>query len=85
MQYFTAIKSLCNEILELDSESKISESKMWRIIIRGLKPKYNGLVMVIHGWSMQSYLYELESILASQETLSSQGVGISLKNEQKVL
>ena len=37
-QYFTKVKSLCREISELDSTSKISEDRMRRIIIYGIKP-----------------------------------------------
>lgn len=36
-QYFTKVKSLCREISELDSASKISEDRMRRIIIYGIK------------------------------------------------
>lgn len=37
-QYFHKVKSTCKEITELDPQSQISETRMKRIIIHGLKP-----------------------------------------------
>ncbi|KAL4193000.1 hypothetical protein AMTRI_Chr06g174700 [Amborella trichopoda] len=42
--YFTKVKSLCHEISKLDLEPRISEIRMRRIIVRGLRPEYNGLM-----------------------------------------
>ena len=46
-QYFLKVKYLCNEISQLDLESKVSESRMRRIITRGLRLEYSGLMMAI--------------------------------------
>ncbi|KAL4194763.1 hypothetical protein AMTRI_Chr05g70110 [Amborella trichopoda] len=56
--YFTKVKSLCHEISKLDLESRISETKMRRIIIRGLRHEYNGFKTTIKGWQTQPTLLE---------------------------
>lgn len=58
---------------------------MRRIIIRGLKPEYNGFITAIRGWPTQPSLVELENLLANQETLTRQMSGVSLKNEEEAL
>lgn len=56
---------------------------MRRIITRGLRPEYNGLMVAIRGWSNQPSLVELESLLANQETLVKQMVGAKIKNDEE--
>ena len=84
-QYFKKIKDLCQEISLLDPESKINEPRMRRIIIRGLKPEYNGFIMAIRGWPTQPTLVELENLLANQETLMKQMSGVSINNSEEAL
>ena len=84
-QYFKKMKDLCNEISILDPESKISESRMRRIIIHGLRPEYNGFITAVRGWSTQPTIVELENLLADQETLNKQISGVSLKSENEAL
>lgn len=84
-QYFMKVKTLCNEISQLDSESKINENRMRRIITRGLKPEYNGFMTAIRRWPTQPSLTELESLLANQETLAKQMAGISVKDKEEAL
>ncbi|KAG8364897.1 hypothetical protein BUALT_Bualt18G0046300 [Buddleja alternifolia] len=43
-QYFHKVKSLCRELLELDLEAPIRETRMKRIIIHGLGPEYRSFV-----------------------------------------
>ena len=43
-EYFLKIKRICHDITQLDEESKITDARKRRIIIRGLKPEYNGFV-----------------------------------------
>ena len=74
-QYFTKVKSLCREISELDPVSNISESRMRRIIIHGLRPEYSSFVAAIQGWPVQPSLVELENFLADQEAWSSKWLG----------
>ena len=50
-QYFKKVKSLCNEIAELDPEEKISEQRIRRIITHSLRPEYSGFMAAIRGWS----------------------------------
>ena len=84
-QYFTKVKSLCREISELDPALNISDSRMRRIIIHGLRPEYRSFVAAIQGWLVQPSLVELENLLANQEALVKQMVGVSLKNDEEAL
>ena len=84
-KYFNKVKSLCREISELDSTSTISESRMRRIIIHGLRPEYRGFIAAIQGWPNQPSLIELENLLADQEALAKQIAGVSLKSDEEAL
>ena len=84
-QYFTKVKSLCRKISELDPVSNISESRMRRIIIHGLRPEYSSFVAAIQGRPVQLSLVELENLLADQEALVKQMVGVSLKSDEEAL
>ncbi|XP_028059587.1 uncharacterized protein LOC114263287 [Camellia sinensis] len=77
-QYFLKVKTLCNEISQLDSESR-----MRRIITQGLRPEYSGLMAAVGGWSTQPSLVALDSLLANQETLTKQMARVTLKNESE--
>jgi gag-polypeptide of LTR copia-type len=48
-QYFTKVKSLCSEIAQINFGEKISEQRMRRILVNGLKPEYNRFMTAIHG------------------------------------
>jgi hypothetical protein len=48
-QYLTKVKSICCEIFELDPQSKISEDRMRRIIIHGLRLEFCGFTTIIRG------------------------------------
>lgn len=69
-KYFSKIKSLCNEISELDPEATLSESRKRWIIIHGLRPEYQGFIAAIQGWPTQPSLETLENLLANQESLA---------------
>ena len=84
-QYFTKVKSLCHKISKLDPASNISDSRMRRIIIHGLRPEYRSFVAAIQGWPIQPSLVELENLLANQEALVKQMVGVSLKSDEEAL
>ena len=84
-QYFTKVKSLCREIAELDEESKITSSRIRRIIIHGLRPQYHSFMAAVQGWPTQPSIEELENLLVSQETLTEQMTEVSLNNEEVAL
>ena len=84
-QYFTKVKTLCEQITKLDPENPITETRMQRIIVRGLKPSLNGLVTAIRGWATQPTLIEFENVLANQEALDNQMSGVSIKDEETAL
>ncbi|KAA8546714.1 hypothetical protein F0562_003149 [Nyssa sinensis] len=84
-QYFHKVKSLCREISELDPEAPISETRMKRIIIHGLRPKFKGFVAAVQGWKNQPSLVEFENLLVGQEALAKQMGGVSLKGEEEAL
>ena len=84
-QYFTKVKSFCHEISELDPASNISDARMRRIVIHGLRPEYRSFVAAIQGWLVQPPLVELENLLADQEALVKQMVRVSLKSDKEAL
>lgn len=71
-EYFLRVKSICAEISELDMDEKISEARLRRFLIRGLKKEYNPFVTSIQGWATQPSVEELESLLSNQEALAKQ-------------
>ena len=85
-QYFTKVKSFCREMIsELDPASNISESRIKRIIIHGLRPEYRSFIAAVQGWPVQPSLVELENLLADQEAMVTQMIGVSLKSEEEAL
>jgi hypothetical protein len=83
-QYFTKVKSICNEIAKLDSESAINDARKRRIIIHGLNLKH-GIVIATKGWANEPNLTELENILANQENLGKQMSKVSINEQDKTL
>ena len=63
----------------------ISEARMRRIFIRGLKPEYIPFVMSIQGWGQQPSLKEFENLLSSQELLAKQLASVFVKGEENSL
>ncbi|XP_076921313.1 uncharacterized protein LOC143582704 [Bidens hawaiensis] len=84
-QYFRKVKNLCREIGELDPQSRVSDARMKRIIIHGLRPEYRSFVTAIQGWATQPSITEFENILAGQEALAKQLAGVSVKSESEAL
>jgi len=78
-EYFLKIKNLCSEISLLNPEEAISEARIGRIIIRGLKREYIPYVTSIQGWVQQPSLEEFENLLSSQESLAKQMTSVSIK------
>ncbi|XP_077252459.1 uncharacterized protein LOC143891833 [Tasmannia lanceolata] len=83
--YFMKARNLCSEISQLDEESKISESRMRRLIIRGLRLEFSGFITAIRGWPMQPFPLELENLLINQEMLARQMAGLSVKESEEAL
>ncbi|KAF2307597.1 hypothetical protein GH714_030039 [Hevea brasiliensis] len=71
-EYFLLVKSICAEISELDANEKISEARLRRFLIRGLKKEYTPFVTSIQGWAKQPLVEKLESLLSNQEALAKQ-------------
>lgn len=84
-QYFLKVKGICHELSQLDDESKITETRMRRIIVKGLLPKYKAFMSAIQGWPVQPSLLQLESLLSNQESLAKQMVESSVKESVEVL
>nr|CAD1832100.1 unnamed protein product [Ananas comosus var. bracteatus] len=80
------LQLLENELMTISQGSMtISQYFMKRIIIHSLKPEYNGFITAIRGWPTQPTLVKLENLLANQEALAKQMVGVSLKTEEEAL
>lgn len=84
-QFFHKVKSTCREITELDPQSQISETRMKRIIIHGLKPEFRSFVTAIQGWATQPSLVEFENLLAGQEALVKQMGGATVRTDDEAL
>ncbi|KAL3717510.1 hypothetical protein ACJRO7_009012 [Eucalyptus globulus] len=84
-QYFSKVKSICEEISKLDPQNAISETRMRRIIIHGLRPEYNGIVTATRGWANEPTLTKLENILANQEALDKQIPKVTIKDDESAL
>ncbi|XP_077232082.1 uncharacterized protein LOC143866437 [Tasmannia lanceolata] len=82
-EYFTKIKSICEEISKLDPKNAISETQIRRTIIHGLRSEYNGIVTATRGWANEPTVTELESILANQEALDKQIYIVSIRDDDK--
>ncbi|KAK3036233.1 hypothetical protein RJ639_030775 [Escallonia herrerae] len=70
-EYFLRVKSICAEIPEIDADEKISEARLRRYLVRGLK-KYGPFVTSVQGWLTQPSVEELENLLSNQEALAKQ-------------
>ncbi|GAV68140.1 UBN2 domain-containing protein, partial [Cephalotus follicularis] len=46
-EYFMKVKNMCQEISQLDAESKISDARQRRLLIRGLRPEYGAFTTAI--------------------------------------
>ncbi|KAM1055283.1 hypothetical protein ACFX13_029520 [Malus domestica] len=84
-QYFHKVKSICREISELDPTALIGETRMKRIIIDGLRPKYRGFIAAIQGWPTQPSFVDFENLLAGQEVMAKQMGEVLLKGEEETL
>ncbi|GAA0174018.1 hypothetical protein LIER_41644 [Lithospermum erythrorhizon] len=68
-QYFSKVKFLSDEILKLDPDNAITERRMKRIIIHGLRPDYKGIATATRGWATEPTLADLENPLMNEEEL----------------
>ncbi|GAV83280.1 UBN2_3 domain-containing protein [Cephalotus follicularis] len=68
-EYFLKIKNMSFEISELDVDEPISEARMRRYLIHGLRKEYIPFVTSIQGWAIQPTVEELENFLPNQEAL----------------
>ncbi|KAF7833216.1 putative mitochondrial protein [Senna tora] len=84
-EYFTKVKTICQEIYKLDPHNPITETRMRRIIVHGLRPEFLGLVTATRGWAKEPTLIELENILANQEALDKQMSKATVQEEDKAL
>ncbi|KAJ0040751.1 hypothetical protein Pint_27243 [Pistacia integerrima] len=71
-EYFLRVKSICAEISEIDADDKISEARLRRYLVGGLRKEYGLFVTSIQGWSQQPSAKELENLLSNQEALAKQ-------------
>ena len=68
-EYFLKVKNLCSEILELDAEEPVSDARLQRYLIRGLRKDFMPFVSLIQRWAKQPTIIELENLLSNQEAL----------------
>ncbi|KAL4182042.1 hypothetical protein AMTRI_Chr12g274040 [Amborella trichopoda] len=80
---FNKKDNLCSEISLLDLEDPISEARLKRRIICGLKREYTPYVTSTQGWVEQPFLVEFENILTSQESLARQIARFSISESDR--
>ncbi|CAE5962242.1 unnamed protein product [Arabidopsis arenosa] len=80
-EFFIKVKNLCSEINSLNPEESISDARLKRFIIRGLRPEYTPFVTSVQGWATQPSLEEFENLLASQESLAVQMAGVKIHDD----
>ena len=56
-EYFLKVKNLCSEISKLDVEEPVSDSRLRRYLIRGLRKEFMPFVSSIQGWANQPNSY----------------------------
>ncbi|KAG6471062.1 hypothetical protein ZIOFF_072158 [Zingiber officinale] len=71
-----------NDLAKATQEEAISEARIQRNIVHGLRPEYIPFVTSVQGWAQQPSLEELESLLSSQESLAKKMVEVSLKESK---
>ncbi|KAK3006344.1 hypothetical protein RJ639_017493 [Escallonia herrerae] len=67
-----------NSPKELDVDEPVSEARLRRYLIRGLRKEYMPFVTSVQGWASQPSVEELENLLSNQEALAKQ---MSLQTE----
>ena len=50
-EYFLKVKNLCYEISELDAEKSVSDARLQRYLICGLRKEFMPYVSSIQGWA----------------------------------
>lgn len=73
-KYFNKVKSLCHENFKLDPTAAISESRIKRIIVHGLRPEFESFIIDIKGWPTQPTIKEFKHLLVDQEVIDEQKV-----------
>lgn len=71
-EYFLTVKTLCAEISELDTEEPMSDARLRRYLIRGLRKEFMPFISSIQGWTTQPSIIDLENLLSNQEDLVKQ-------------
>ncbi|KAK3012509.1 hypothetical protein RJ639_007995 [Escallonia herrerae] len=84
-EYFLKVKNICSEISQLDMDEPISEARLRRYLIRGLRKEYMPFVTSVQGWAVQPSVEELENLLSNQEALAKQISRKSISEADDVL
>ncbi|KAK3021915.1 hypothetical protein RJ639_045209 [Escallonia herrerae] len=84
-EYFLKVKNICSEISQLDMDEPISEARLRRYLIRGLRKEYMPFVTSVQGWAVQPSVKELENLLSNQEALAKQISRKSISEADDVL
>ncbi|KAK3025135.1 hypothetical protein RJ639_043917 [Escallonia herrerae] len=84
-EYFLKVKNICSVISQLDMDEPISEARLRRYLIRGLRKEYMPFVTSVQGWAVQPSVEELENLLSNQEALAKQISRKSISEADDVL
>lgn len=62
-EYFLKIKPLCSEISKLDTKGPVSDARLRRYLIRGLRKEFIPFISSIQGWANRPSIIKLENLL----------------------
>ncbi|KAL3532895.1 hypothetical protein ACH5RR_006416 [Cinchona calisaya] len=74
----TTVKEAWDTLAKLFAKKNVSR-------LQFLENKLTSLTQAIQGWAMQPIIYELENLLADQESLAKQMASVIIKNEEEAL
>ena len=63
-EYFLKVKNLCSEISELDAEEPVTDARLRRYLIRGIRKDFIPFISSIQVRANQPSVIELENLLS---------------------
>lgn len=82
-EFFDKVNLLLEKVTKLDVLHPINEMRMRRIIIQGLRHKFNPIIATTRGKAREPTLSELEKMLDDEETLNKHKYRAPEKDEEK--
>jgi hypothetical protein len=84
-EYFLKMKTSCQELSLLDLENRMSECKLRRLLINGLRSEYVAYCAAIAGWATQPMVDELENLLINHEFVLAKSGTMKVEEKEEAL